>query len=415
LPLRPVALFLAALLAFQLAVALLPSAGAQQTPPPSGSPISVGVSEYTPWFDSQGVNLSYTVEGSYPYLTGFTHYSGMASVRVMGLYPNGSLRLNFESTVSSPLAPNGSVADDPFFPGYLPVLPSYMVAPRSFSVISPGYAIFFTYKGTTPFEFDGSSISAYVYLVTASQGVGGASAIRKFYYVSSLNGLILYENLSNPYTNSTFTMRLKAFSEPADPARYPLRFEAPVYAQPGAQLNYTATGQPPETMSYTTLFSEGDGEFMFEKVNYVTGSPQTPAFFLDNYTQPLFYPAVHGFQQVVKLGVSLSFDAPLVYVAKTTVNTPAGTFPAYVYTNKSLGFEAYFDTQTGVAVFLEVPPPGGYIELSYSNIVRPPPPSGTTYLAIGVAGAVAALTLLVLTVRGRIRRGQSAYIRSRRR
>jgi len=415
LPLRPVTLILAALLVSQLAVALLPSAGAQQTQPPTTPPMSVGVSESTPWFDSQGVNLSYTVRGSYPYLTGFAHYSGSASVSVMGLYPNGSLRLDFESTVNSPLTPNGTVADDPFFPGYLPVLPSYMVMPRSFSVISPGYAIFFTYKGTTPFKFEGSTIPAYVFSVTASQGVGGASAVRKFYYVSSLNGLILYENLSNPYTNSTFTMTLKSYSEPAHSANYTVHFEAPVYAQPGARLNYTATGQPPETMSYTTLFSEGDGEFMFEKVNYVSGSPQTPAFFLDNYTQPLFYPAVNGFQQVVKLGVSLSFDAPLVYVAKTSVNTPAGTFPAYVYTNNSLGFEAYFDTQTGVAVFLEIPPPGGYIELTYSNIVRPPPPTGATYLAITTAVVVVALTLLVLTARRRIRRGQSAYIRSRRR
>ncbi|MEM3794717.1 MAG: hypothetical protein QW429_02465 [Thermoprotei archaeon] len=412
MPLRAVILAFTLLL---LVGATLPTVGGEQTQQPTGQPMLIRIVEMTPWFDSPGFNLSYTLTGSYPYLAGFTNYSGVANIRVMGLNPNGTLRLGFTSTVSTPLLPNGSVADDPFFPGYLPVLPMYMVLPSSFSVVAPGYALFFVYKGESTVEVDGSSVPVYVYAVSASQGVGGMSPVRKFYYVSRLNGLILYENLSNPYTNSTFTMRLEWYSVPAKPLNYTLQFDAPVYAKPGAQLDYTTMGPPPENISYTTLFSEPSGVFMFRKVNYVGGVAQTPAFFFDNYTQTLFYPAIQSFQQVVKMGVSLTSSALLVYMAKTTVDTQAGSFSVYAYANKTVGFEAYIDTKTGVAVFLEVPPQGAFIELTHSNIVAPLPPAPALILVEGFAAVVVVIAILIILMRTRFRGGQSAYIRSRKR
>ncbi len=410
MPLRTVVIVVTLSLIVLSAVASI-SGNAQE---PQAQPQRVAVVESKPWFTQRGLNLTYYLAGSYPYLTGSIHYSGTSRISVVGAYPNGSLKVLFTSSVASPLAPNGSVADDPFFPAYLPVLPQYMVVAQSFSVLAPGYALFFTYRGSTNVDVAGQSVAAYVYSVTASQGVGAASPVTKYYYVSKTNGLILYENLSNPYTDSTFSMTLTAYSIPKNQSAGQVKFYAPVYAQPGATLNYTTTGQPPETIVYTTLYSEPLGQFMFERVNYVGGKAQNPAFFLDNYTQTLFYPAVQGFGQHVKLGVALSFDATLTYVAETKVNTPAGTFQAYAYKNMSIGFEAYFDSQTGVAVLLETPPPGGFIELAASNILKPAPPAGTPLLlvAVGVV-VVAGLAYTAFLAGKRVRRRQSAYIRSR--
>ncbi|MEM0321559.1 MAG: hypothetical protein QW613_04085 [Thermoprotei archaeon] len=413
MPLRTVKLLLiVSLLSVGFA---LPVVSGQQTLQPTTQPMLVSVKQATPWYDSPGLNLSYTLGGTYPNPpSGVAHYSGALRVSVLGLYPNGSLKLSFKSTTVNPLAPNGTVADDPFFPGYLPVLPIYMVLPSSFSVVAPGYALFFSYKGGGTFTLNNSNIPIYVYTVSASQGVGGVSPIEKVYYVSRVNGLIVYENLSNPYTNSTFTMRLESYSTPTQLTGGTLQFEAPVYAKPGAQLTYTTTGQPQENISYTTLFSEADGQFMFEKVNYVGGSPQTPAFFLDNYTQPLVYPAIPSFHQTIEVGVSLSLKAVLVYTAQTRVNTPAGSFSTYVYKNTSLGFEEYLDSKTGVAVFIETPPPGGFIELTHSNILSPLPPTSTIYLALGFAVVVAAMSLSAILLGRRARGRQSAYIKTRR-
>ena len=349
------------------------------------------VVEKLPWFDQSGVNFTYYVNGSYPLLTGYERYSGVASVRTMGLAPNNTLQLNVFTNVNQPVLPNGSLYDDPIFPAYLPVLPQQFVVPRSFSVLAPGYGLFFKYLGNTSVDFNGGSGLAYSYSVSASAvGGQGESPVSKLFEVSPSNGAILVYKVTNSYSNSSVTLTLKSLKEPNGASDVSWNLSLPAYAKPGNYVSYVTTGSLNETLNFRSLFAEPDGAFFFEKNNTVDGVPQGPVFFVDSYANPVFYPAATKFGSTISFGVAIGAleTTPLTYRGETAVNTPAGKFSAYAYANTSIGFEAYLSTSTGVAVLLELPAPAGFIELSSSNFLLPAVSQTPPYLPFALLGLV---------------------------
>jgi hypothetical protein len=333
---------------------------------------SASVEERLPWFASPGLTLGYRVTGVYPFGLQNVTYNGVGEVKVLSVAPNWSLELNTTENVSAPeLPPKGIAYDDPFFPSLLPILPSFLVIPNNYSVLSEGYALFFHYDGNATYDLGGVDVAAYRYTVLENvYGGQGVSPVVKYFWVDASNGVILNFTLANPSLHALSTSLLVNFSSPDVPADS-LNFSAPLYAEPGNYVSYVSRGYYNATISYRTVFSEPDGEFMFERSVVEGGVQQSPEFFLDNYTAPSFYPASPRLGSTVDFGVSQG--EPLVVgldaLGNATVNTPAGSFDTIAYANRSVGFEAYISPRTGVAVYMELP--GGFLELESSNFVFP--------------------------------------------
>jgi len=326
---------------------------------PQGSVQSASFSESLPWFAKKGVSFEYSISGSYYVVNQLVNYTGYVEIKVVSVNPNLSLTVLSNTSVSNPFVSQGVHLDDSFFPAILLVLPEQMVIPRSFSVVTRSYAVFFDYLG----NFSGD----YEYKITESVGGIGASPITKIAVVDPKNGVFLSYKVENSYTKAYFAMKLLSYNASASTQK--VSVNAPVFARPGSTLVYTTAGSIAETLNYTTLFCEPDGLFYFEKSNVIQGKLQGPAFFLDNYTQTAFYPAVSSFSQDVNFGVSIGSigTATLSYLGETSVQTVYGKVDAYAYANRTIGFEAYLNPQTGVAVYIELP--GGTIDLSSSNFV----------------------------------------------
>lgn len=398
-----------ALLGLILWALLVGFAGASATSQTLWQPVPyVHVTERLPWFDQTGVNFTYYVNGSYPLFTGYEHYSGEANVETAGLAPNNTLKLLVFTNVNQPVLPNGSVYDDPLFPAYLPVLPRQFVVPRSFSVLAPGYGLFFKYLGNSTAELNGGSTEVYSYSVSASAvGGQGESPVTKLFEVSPSNGAILVYKVTNSYSNSSVSLTLKSLQEPTGPTEATWNLSLPAYAKPGNYVSYVTTGSLNETLNFKSLFAEPNGVFFFEKNNTVNGAPQGPVFFVDSYSNPVFYPAATKFGDTVSFGVAIGAleTTPLTYRGETAVSTPAGKFDAYAYANTSIGFEAYLNTATGVAVLLELPAPAGFIELASSNFLLPAGPQTSAYLPFALLGLVVIVGSSMLLFRRKKSRG----------
>ncbi len=363
----------AALLLIVVGGGVLLALGTTVSAAPSGSVPTSAVVEKLPWFDSPGVNLSYAIVGSYPSpnSTGTVRYTGTSLATLQGVNAGGRLKLTVRSSVSNPVLPNGTFYDDPFFPSFVPIFPKAFVVPSNFSVIAPGYGLFFVYTGNSTFRLGSTEYKAYVYSGTISTGGGltGGLPVKKVFEVSVTDGLVFEFNLSNTANGAKASAILNGFSGPSSTTPNSISVTVPDYAKPGSYLEYSTGGGISETLDYTTLFAEPGGAFYFEKTNTLNGKLFGPVFFEDNFTHPLFYPAAFRFTNPVAFGVTLASPqaANLTYLGTAGVQTGMGTINAYAYSNDTVHFEVYLDPATGAAVYLELQ--NGLIELSSSNYV----------------------------------------------
>lgn len=379
--------------------------------PPQRSPPTQTDSVSPPWFDSAGIRMTYEVTvPSAPSASPSPHSvtRGELKVYTEGLSPNGSLVVHADTNVSEPMVPNGTTYDDPLFPGVLPVLPEYMAAPTSFSVVARYYALLFKFRGEATVEVDGSEYAAYRYTVsTVIPGQTVQQPVLKLFTVIAKTGLIYNYTVFNGAYNVSATLILTSFNTTQAVAAQPSTLRLPGFAVPLNYVNYTVAGSTPESLKFESVGADSQGEFIFEKTAVVNGTLQNPVFFSDSYRHPLFYPAVTDFGSTVPFPVGLGTleGAPLSYLGSARVNTPEGRFEAYAYANTTLGFEAYLDNSTGVAVYIETPPPGGFIELQSSNFVEPLPPGLNIPLIGSAAAAAVALILVAAYTLGRRTRG----------
>lgn len=369
------------------------------------------VTEKLPWFAAPGLTLAYKLSGSYQDISGQqVNYAGAGFVRVVGVEPNGSLVLEANATTTTPaLPPSGTSHDDPFFPAYLPVLPSFLVIPEDFSVLTPSYALFFHYLGSSNYTVNGTEIEAYDYSVFESlYGQPGVLPIEKYLSVDPQTGIVVNFTLANTATKASNTAVLEGYTKPSS-SPGEITLSVPKYAAPGSYLVYQSTAQQNAYVTYKTIYAEPDGTFMFERSVETNGVSQGSVFYLDNYTSPIFYPATNTLGKTVVFPASQGepLQANLTLLGSARVNTPAGSVSALAYANKTIGFEAYVDPNTGVAVILELP--GGFLELKSSNFIQTSTP---TLPPTAYAGLAAAALTAVLAAWG-IARGMRRHRRTR--
>ncbi|HXW36735.1 MAG TPA: hypothetical protein VEJ36_02370 [Nitrososphaerales archaeon] len=373
---------------------LAPGALAQTTTYPSKL---VQISEPLPWFDQKGVNFSYDLQGSFPGLRGQQTYLGSASVSVLGIASNESLELSASSTTANAFFPNGTLYDDPFFPSYAQVLPLAFVIPRTFTVLAPTYGLTFKFLGNITTEFAGETVIAYAYSVSAMGSGQEQSQIVKYYRVLPSNGLVIEEELTNTETDSTLNMTLVDLRRPGANLSTPLQFSIPSFAAPGDYIEYRNTGVGNQTIRYTSLFAESDGLFTYERTVRGNGTSLGVQFFLDKYTNPDFYPASTEFSNTIDFPVAVGSleRGVLTLKGQTSVDTPYGYFNTRSYANQTIGFEAYLDDNTGVAVYVELP--GGFLQLAASNFLTPvPPPQQSELIPITVLALFTALVIILV-------------------
>ncbi len=390
MPFRPVAALLLALL---LSAALPALAAGSGTLPKMAT-----VTEPLPWFDQPGLSFTYSMVGTTEGIQGVPQtYFGTASVETLGMAPNNTLRISTSANTSNPLFPSGVFYNDPFFPAYVQVLPSALVIPSSFTVLAPSYALTFRYLGNVTSSFEGRAVNTYAYSVIASNAAQGQSAVAKYYRVVPSDGLILQEELANTQVGTTFNATLVGFRGGSTTLTGgTLQFTTPVYAAPGSYIVYKNTGAGNQVIKYTTIFSEPAGVFAYSRTVVANGTLTGTQFFIDDANGPRFYPAASSFSSVITfpLAVGSLETGVLTRLGTTTVKTLDGYFLTQAYANKTVGFEAYLDNSTGVAVFLELP--GGVLQLYASNYLAPEPPPGPgPLLAYAVPVVVVAAAGLV--------------------
>lgn len=365
---------------------------------PGGPPKLVQVTEPTPWFDRPGVNFTYSIRGTYEGLQGTQSYQGTASVDVLGTASNGSLRLVTSSTTTNALFPNGTLYDDPFFPGYVQVLPLAFVVPHSYSLLAPTYGLTFTFLGNVSMDFEGSSVQTYAYSVSAISSGEGQSHIVKYYRILPSDGAILQVELTNSEVGSILNMTLADMALPKSSSPSTLQFTAPDFAVPGNFLTYRNLEVASQQVNYTVIFAEPGGVFAYERTVENSGVPTGSQFYVDDFSAPSFYPASTTFADVITFPVAVgSLEAGvLTFQGNTSVRTADGYFHTRAYANQTIGFEAYLDDSTGVAVYLELP--GGNLELSASNFLVPISPTQQYAWLIDLipAGLAVAIALLVV-------------------
>lgn len=373
----------------------LPTAATAQAK--DGPPQLVSVTERLPWYDRSGVNFSYSIQGSYPFLQGRATYAGVASLQVLGIAPNSTLLIRSSSSSTNTLFPNGTSYDDPIFPSYVQVLPVSMVVPGSFDVLAPTYGLSFKYLGNATVRFDGSKDLAYTYSVKAvTTGQQEQSAISKYYQVLPSNGVILSEGVTDSITESTFNMTLSSLSQPLGSNLNNFTITSPDFAAPGNYVVYKSLGSENETIKFQSIIAEPDRLFLYEKQISANGSKLGDEFFVDQYSNPFFYPAS------TELGNTISFPVAvgsleigqLDLKGETSVKTLDGSFQAYSYANQTIGFEAYLESATGVAVYLELP--GGFLQLSASNFLVPEPVQTGSGLVLDLVPVALVAALIVL-------------------
>lgn len=362
----------------------------------SSLPKTVQVSEGLPWFDQKGVGFGYNLAGSFPGLGGKQTYQGSASVQVLGLSSNQSLEVRASSTTANAIFPNGTLYDDPFFPSYVQVFPVSLVIPKSFTVLAPTYGLAFKFLGNITTDFLGAKTLTYAYSVSASSSGQGQSQVAKYYRVLPSDGLVVQEGLANTATGSTFNLTLTSLSRPAANSSSPFEFASPDYAAPGAYIEFKNPGVGNQLIRYTTIFSEPSGVFAYERTVEGNGSSLGSQFFIDEFPNPLFYPATSSFLNTIDFPVAVGSleTGVLALKGETEVDTPFGYFNTHSYANQTIGFEAYLDDATGVAVYLELP--GGFLELSGSNFLMPASPPAQNQLVsdvllVAIAAVVVAL------------------------
>ncbi|MDG6988115.1 MAG: hypothetical protein JRN21_02190 [Nitrososphaerota archaeon] len=372
--LRPVAILVLALLVAVPAPVLAGGSGTVSK--------TVPVSEVLPWFDQAGLSFSYSLTGTSVGIQGGQQtYLGTASVETLGMASNDTLRISTNADVGNPLFPNGTFYDDPFFPGYVQVLPLALVVPSTFTVLSPSYGLTFHYLGNVTSSFEGGTVETYAYTVSASGPAQGESAVVKYYRVIPSSGLIVEEELTNTQVGTTLNATLTGLGG-GSTARSggTLQFTAPVFAAPGSSIVYKNTGAGNQVINYTTIFSEPGGLFAYSRTVVANGTLSGTQFFVDDAAGPRFYPAASSFGSVITFPVAVGSleTGILTRLGTTTVKTLDGYFLTQAYANKTIGFEAYLDNSTGVAVFLELP--GGVLQLYASNYLFPEPPPGPSLL-----------------------------------
>jgi hypothetical protein len=364
-------------------------------------PKTTPVREQLPWFDQPGVSFSYTLRGITA-SQGGEPYQGTASVEVLGVSANDSVRIETTATTTNPVFPNGTLYDDPFFPSYIQVLPVAFVIPVTFSILAPTYALTFNYLGTVQSIYQGESVGAYAYSVSAFSANQG-SQIAKYYRVVPSNGVIVDQELTNTQTGAMLNVTLSSLTLPSKSTTgTPLQFDSPDFAAPGSFITYKNTGAANQSITYSSLFTEPDGVFVYERAVSANGSLAGTQFYVDQSSDPQFYPASSSQADVITFPVAVGSleSGILTRQGATTVKTLDGYFYAQAYANKTLGFEAYLDNSTGVAVFLELP--GGDLQLDASNFLTPgPSPPQTTWLldVVPVAFIFVVALLVVLHYR----------------
>ncbi len=379
-----------------LAVPSVPAVAQTTASPPQ----LVSVSETLPWYAQSGTNFSYQFQGSSPGLAGRLTYTGHATLDVLGLDPNSSLGIRTLSTASNLLFPNGSLSDDPLFPSYIQVLPTAFVIPETFAVVAPNYGIDFKYLGNATVPYQGGSALVYTYSVTATTaGQQGTSSIVKYYQVLPSNGLVVAAGVSDSATSSDFNMTLSSLVLPSKTGASGLNFKTPDFAAPGNYIALASVGTENETIRLQTLAAEPNGLFIYEKTAEANGTVLGHQFYVDESLSPFFYPASTAFQNTIHFPVAVgSLETGILeFKGQTSVKTPDGQFNVHSYANQTIGFEAYLDDATGVAVYVELP--GGFLALSSSNfLVAATPASQITWLPdlipIGIVMFVVLLTYL---------------------
>jgi hypothetical protein len=365
-------------------------------------PKMTSVREQLPWFDQSGVSFGYTLQGVTS-SQGGESYMGTASVNVLGVSPNDSVKIETAATTGNPIFPNGTLYDDPFFPSYIQVLPVAFVIPDTFAILAPTYGLSFTYLGTVQGIYHGARVSAYAYSASASGAGQGGSQLVKYYRVLPSNGVILDEELTNTQTGATLNVTLSSLTLPSvSTTLTPLQFDSADFSAPGSFITYRNTGAANQSITYSSLFTEPDGVFVYEREVSANGSLTGTQFYVDESSNPQFYPASSSKAEVITFPVAVGSleSGVLTKQGAATVKTLDGYFYAQAYANTTLGFEAYLDNSTGVAVFLELP--GGDLQLYASNFLTPgPSPNKTAWLldVIPVAIVVAVALLLVLHYR----------------
>lgn len=366
---------------------LVPLAAAGASPSET-APSSVQIRETLPFYDLPGFYQGYAVNGYYPNGTATNpnlsvHYSGEVSIRSLGV--RGALNRVVVSSSAPAFMASGNYSDDPYFPSYVFVLPREFVVPEDFSVVSPSYGLFFVYEGNATVHLDGERQTAYLYRVSGSQGGQPSPAVRYFEVLAS-SGVVYRYNITNTYLNSGVSMTLTNLSVPTQSQS--VNLSVPVYAQPGNYLNYTSSVSV--SLYYVSLFATRNGAFYFEKTASIKGVEQSPEFFVDNYTKDFFYPGAYALSSKVSFGYALGYpQVNLSLLGETSVQTVYGKVAAYAYANRTLGFEAYINPQSGAAVYIELPQ-NAVLDLVSSNFVPLEGGSGVPITAL-----VAAIFVLV--------------------
>lgn len=369
------------------------AAGQGSGPPPK----MTTVTEQLPWFDHPGTSFAYQLSGTTEGVQGKTTYSGQASLDVLGLASNDSVLIHTASNIREPLFPNGTLYDDPLFPSYIQVLPQAFVIPRNYTVLAPTFALTFHYLGNVSTDYHGSIVSTFAYSVSSASPSQGQSPIAKYYRVLPSNGLILQEEITNVQVGTTLNVTLSTNSYPASTGTASeLRFQSPDFSAPGSYITYRNTGAANQSITYSTVFSEPDGAFVYERTVIANGSLLGSQFYADQASKPRFYPVSIGFGDTITfpLAVGSLETGILTRQGQASIKTLDGYFLTQAYANKTVGFEAYLDNSTGVAVYLELP--GGVLQLSASNFLLPSAAPSENYLLVDVVPIAVVVVVALL-------------------